>query len=64
MSELCTYGPPGDRMRQWRLQFDDPSEGHAIYHNETQAMRAWDRAKDNWNCTLFVTAEFVRPQKE
>jgi hypothetical protein len=61
VAELCTDGPPMERKRQWRLQFDDPDKGYMIFDSEAEAMRAWDRAKDNWTCTLFVTAEFVRP---
>ena len=61
MAELCTDGPPNDRRRQWRLQFDDPDKGYMIFDSESEAISAWDRAKDNWTCTLFVTAEFVKP---
>lgn len=58
---LCTDGPTDKRKRLWLLKFDDPDRGFALYHDEGEAMRAWDRAKDNWTCTLFVTADFVRP---
>lgn len=61
MAELCTDGPPNERERLWLLKFDDADKGYALYRNESEAMRAWDRAKDNWTCTLFVTAEFVPP---
>ncbi len=60
MAELCTDGPPNERKRCWLLKFDDPDRGFGLYDNEPEAMRAWDQAKDNWTCTLFVTAEFVR----
>lgn len=59
---LCTYGPPFERERKWLLTFDDPAQGIAIYDNEGEAMRAWDRAKDNWTCTLWVIADFVKPE--
>ena len=61
---LCTYGPPKERKRHWILKFDDPEHGDMHFDNEDQAMRAFDRAKDNWTCTLFVTAEFVSPASQ
>lgn len=57
---LCTDGPPNERTRCWILKFDDRDMGDMHFDNEGDAMRAWDRAKDNWTCTLFVTAEFVQ----
>lgn len=59
---LCTYGPPEDRRRTWYLKFDDPDQGVMIFDNEREAMAAWDRAKDHWTCTLFVTAEYKDPK--
>lgn len=56
---LCTYGPPAERKRYWLLKFDDPDKGTMHFNDEVEAMRAWDRCRDNWTCTLFVTAEFV-----
>lgn len=56
---LCTYGPESERRRVWLLWFDDPDRGYSLYRDEAEAMRAWDRAKDSWTCTLFATAEFV-----
>jgi len=60
---LCTYGPQANRKRRWILKFDDRDVADMHFDDEGDAMRAWDRAKDNWTCTLFVTAEFV-PMKE
>lgn len=62
---LCTDGPIANRERRWILKFEDADMGDMHFDNESEAMRNWDRAKDNWTCTLFVTAEFVqqpRPQ--
>ena len=56
---LCTYGPPAERERRWILKFDDPDKATMHFFNEPDAMRMFDRCKDNWTCTLFVTAEFV-----
>ena len=58
---LCTDGPPAERERRWLLKFNDPDKGFAFFDNEAEAMRAWDRAKDTWTCTLFMTADFVQP---
>jgi hypothetical protein len=58
---LCTYGPQAERQRHWILKFDDPDRCDMHFDNESEAMRMWDRLKDNWTCTLFVTAEFVSP---
>jgi len=44
------------------LKFDDWDKDDMHFDRENDAMRAWDCAKDNWTCTLFVTAEFVQPQ--
>lgn len=57
MTDYCTSGPPSERKRQWVLFFDDADKGIAIYDDEQEAHTAWDRAKDNWMCTLFETCE-------
>ena len=58
-AELCTFGPPSERKRRWILKFEDADVGDMHFNNETEAMMKWYQAKDNWTCTLFVTAEFV-----
>ena len=61
MSTLRTFGPSAERERRWILKFEDADVGDMYYVTEPDAMRAWDRYKDTYTCTLFVTAEFVDP---
>lgn len=59
MKMLCTYGPPNERKRHWILKFEDADKDDMHFEDEQEAMRMFNRCKDNWTCTLFVTAEFV-----
>lgn len=54
---LCTFGPPDERKQTWVLVFEDNDMGDCVFKNEEDAMTAFKRAADNWNCTLLVTAE-------
>lgn len=55
--DFCTYGPPDERKRQWIIVFEDADRGMMIFSDEREAHTAWDKAKDNWTCTLFETSE-------
>lgn len=57
MLDFCTYGPPAERKRRWIILFDEPDRGMMVFDDEAEAHTAWDRAKDNWTCTLFETAK-------
>lgn len=59
---LCTYGPPKERERHWILKFDDRDVDDMHYTVEADAMRAFERYSGAYTCTLFVTAEFVKPE--
>lgn len=61
---LCTFGPPAERKRYWILKFEDRDVGDMHFTVEPDAMRAWDRYKDSYTCTLFVTAEFVDADRQ
>lgn len=56
-ADYCTSGPPSERKRRWVVMFDDPDQGTLVFDSEAEAHGAWDRAKDNWTCTLFETCE-------
>ena len=60
---LCTFGPPANRKRRWILKFEDRDVADMHFDDEGEAMHAWNLAKDNWTCTLFVTAEFVKEKR-
>ena len=55
--DFCTYGTPNERKRQWIIIFEDADRGMMIFSDEREAHTAWDKAKDNWTCTLFETSE-------
>ncbi len=62
---LATWGPASGRSQKWMIHFEDQDRPLIVYdaslYGEAQAellaRRAFDMAKDAWNCTLFKIAD-------
>ena len=55
---LCTHGPEPERKRHWILKFEDADKEDMHFDDEAEAMKMFVLHTIQWNCTLFVTAEF------
>src|SRR4051812_47009801 len=63
MPVLCTFGPPNERARHWMLVFEDADVNDMHFSVEHDAMLAFEWYSTAYTCTLFVTAEFVGPER-